>query len=67
METPFSHYNSMGHFLDLKAGNSVVSYPILPKFELVRDFMHVLITYKYKGSDQKQPRKGEDIIFPIIS
>ena len=30
--------------------------------------MHVLVTCKYKkGSDQKQPRKGGDIIFPIIS
>ena len=30
--------------------------------------MHVLDTCKYKkGSDQKQPRKGGDTIFPIIS
>ena len=30
--------------------------------------MHVLITCKNKkGPDQKQPRKGGDIIFPIIS
>ena len=30
--------------------------------------MHVLITCKYKkGSDQKQPRKGGDIVFSIIS
>ena len=27
--------------------------------------MHVLQVYK--GSDQKQPRKGGDIVFPIIS
>ena len=30
--------------------------------------MHVLVTCKaLKGLDQKQPRKGGDIIFPIIS
>ena len=34
METPFSHYESMGNVLDLKAANSVVSGPIWPKFEL---------------------------------
>ena len=43
METPFSHYKSMG-----KSANSVVSGPIWPKFDLVRDFMHVLVTCKYK-------------------
>ena len=31
-----------------RAANSVVSGPIWPKFELVRDFMHVLVTHKYK-------------------
>ena len=31
-----------------RAANSVVSGPIWPKFELVWDFMHVLITCKYK-------------------
>ena len=31
-----------------RAANSVVSGPIWPKFELVRDFMHVLVTCKYK-------------------
>ena len=30
------------------AANSVVSSPIWPKFELVRDFMHVLVNCKYK-------------------
>ena len=49
METPFSHYKSMGDcFLCSRAVNSVVSGPIWPKFELVRDFMHVLVTCKYK-------------------
>ena len=68
METPFSHYKSYGKFLDSRAANSVVSGPIWLKVELVRDFMHVLVTCKYKkGSDQKQPRKGGDTIFPNIS
>ena len=55
------------------AANSVVSCPIWPKFELIRDFMHVLVTFKYKnffffkGLDKKPPRKGGEIIFTIIS
>ena len=49
METPFSHYKSMRIFLkSSKAAYSVVSGPIWPKFELVRDFMHALVTCKYK-------------------
>ena len=68
METPFSHYKSYGKlFRCSKATNSVVSGPIWPKFELVQDFMHVLVTCKKEGSDRKQPRKGGDTIFPIIS
>ena len=31
-----------------KADNSVVSGPIWPKFELVRDIMHILVTYKFE-------------------
>ena len=31
-------------FKTLKAANSVVSSPIWPKFELIRDFKHVLVT-----------------------
>ena len=50
------------------AANPVVSGPIWPKFELVREFMHVLVTCKYKKDRlKKQPRKGGDTIFPIIS
>ena len=48
METPFYHYKSMGNFLDFKAANSVVSSPIWTKFELVQNFMHILLTCKYK-------------------
>ena len=31
-----------------RTANSIVSGPIWPKFELVRDSMHVLVTCKYK-------------------
>ena len=49
METAFSHYKSMGNFFRRsRAANSVISGPIWPKFELVRDLMHVLVTCKYK-------------------
>ena len=49
METAFSHYKSIRNFFKRsRAANSVVSGPIWPKSELVRDFMHVLVTCKYK-------------------
>ena len=35
METPFSHYKSMGNVLDLKGTSSLVSGPIWPKFEIL--------------------------------
>ena len=39
----------MGVFFRIsRADNSVVGGPIGPKFELVRDIMHVLITCKFK-------------------
>ena len=39
-----------------------------PKIELVRAFMPVLVTSKYKKDRiKKQPRKGGNIIFLIIS
>ena len=41
MEKPFSLYYPFMGFFDT---NAVVSGPIWPKFELVRDFMHVLVT-----------------------
>ena len=46
IETPFSHYKSTGFFLD--AQGQLVSGPIWPKFELVRDVMYILVTRKYK-------------------
>ena len=63
MERAFSHYKSMGNFLDLKGANSVVSGPIWPKFELVRDFMHVLVTRKYKKDRIKNNREKVETSF----
>ena len=51
-----------------RAANSIVSGPIWPNFELVRDFMHVLVTCKYKKDRIKNNRKkGGDIVFSIIN
>ena len=50
-----------------RAANSVISGPIWPKFELVRDFMPVLVTCKYKKDRIKGNReKVETQLFPII-
>ena len=68
METPFSHYKYGKFFRRSRAANYVVSGPIWPKFELVRDFMHVLITCKYKKDWIKNNReKVATSFFPIIS
>ena len=63
METPFSHCKSMGNFLDLRAANSIVSGLIWPKFELVPDFMSVLITCKYKKDRIKNKREKVETSF----
>ena len=67
METAFSHYKSMGIFFRRSgAANSIVSGPIWWKFELVRDFMHVLVTCKYKKNPIKNNReKVETSFFPL--
>ena len=41
----------------LKAANSIVSGPIGPKFEFVRDFMHVLVPCKHKKDRIKNNRE----------
>ena len=41
-------------FLRSRAANSVAGGPIWPKFELIQDIMHVLITCKY----EKDPIKN---------
>ena len=49
METAFTNYKCMGNFFRRsRTANSVVSGSIWPKFELVRYFMHVLVTCKYE-------------------
>ena len=51
-----------------REANSVVSGLIWTKFELVQDFMHVLVTCKYKKDQTKSSRKkGGDTIFPFVS
>ena len=62
MDTAFSHYKSMGIFLD-RAANSVVGGPIWLKFELVRDFMHVLVICKYKKDRIKNNREKVETSF----
>ena len=47
-----------------RAANTVVSGPIWPKFELVRDFMHVLVTRKYKKDRIKTTEKRWRHRFP---
>ena len=63
METPFSHYKSMGDLLDAQGQLTVVSGPIWSKFELVRDFMHVLVTCKYKKDRIKSNREKVETPF----
>ena len=64
MEAPFPHYKSMGNFFRRsRAANSVVSGPIWPKFELVRDFMHALDTCKYKKDPTKNNRERVETSF----
>ena len=60
METAFS----LKYFRRSRAAISVVSGPIWPKFEFYACPHYLQVK---KGSDQKQSRKGGDIIFPIIS
>ena len=69
METAFSPLKVYRKFVrSSRAAYSVASDPIWPKFELVWDFIHVLVTCKYKKDRiKKQLRKGGDIVFPIIS
>ena len=48
IEALFSIISLWDIFRRSRVANSVVSVSIWPKFELVRDFMHVLVTCKYK-------------------
>ena len=58
METAFSHYKSMG-----RAANSIVSSPIWPKFKLVWNFMHVLVTSRIKKDRIKNNREKVETSF----
>ena len=49
-----------------KAANSIVSGPILPKVKLVRDFMHVLVTCKYKKNQVKNNREKVETSFSLL-
>ena len=50
VEYHFPHYKSMGVFLRrTRAANSVVGGPIWPKFELIYNIMHVLVTSKFEN------------------
>ena len=62
-ETGFSHYKSMGNFRHSRAANTVNSGPIWPKFELVRDIVHVPITCKYKKDRLKNNQEKVETSF----
>ena len=54
----------MGIFPTLKAANSVVGGQIWPKFELIQDIMHVLITCKFeKDRINSNGEKSGDVDF----
>ena len=61
--TIFPIIRSIGVFLRRsRAANFVVGGPIWPKFELIHNIMHVLVTSKFeKRSDQFQQRLRDDI------
>ena len=61
METQFSDYRLFKVTLFRRGG------PIWPKFELVPDFMPILVICKFEKDLMKNNRKGGDIVFPIIS
>ena len=59
----FPIINLWDFFRHLRAANSVVSGPIWPKFELVPDFMHVLVTCKYRKDRTKKNREKVETSF----
>ena len=61
----FSHYKSMGIFFRRsRAANSVVGSLIWPKFELIQDIMHVLITCKFEKD--RINSNGEKVVTSIF-
>ena len=59
METPFSHYKSMGNFLNL----SVVKWSDLAGIQTRPRFLHVLVTCKYKKDRIKSNREKVETPF----
>ena len=51
-------------FSTSRASNALVSGPIGPKFELLQDFMHVLITCKYKKDRIKHNGEKVETSYP---
>ena len=60
--TIFPIISLLGISKTLKGANSVVGDPIWPKFELIHNIMHVLVTSKSE-KDQYQRRLRDDIDF----
>ena len=66
LETPFSHFKSGKLFRRSRAANSIVRGPIWLKFQLIRDFIRVLVTCKYKKNRIENNReKVETSFFPL--
>ena len=61
-DTIFPIISLWGYFLDVQG--QIVGGPIWPKFKLVQDNMHVLVTYKFKMDQINSNReKGVTSIF----
>ena len=68
MVTAFSHYKSMENFLDAQGQLTRSQWSDLAEIRtLSRFYACPLYLQVRNGLDQKQPRKGGDIVFPIIS
>ena len=63
METAFPIISLWEFFRRSRAANSVVSGLIWPKFELVRDFIYVLVTCKYEKDRIKNNREKVETSF----
>ena len=68
METAFSHYKYMGNFLDAQGQLTPYSVARSGRNSSSSEILCMsLLPASIKGSGKKQPRKGGDIVFPIIS
>ena len=63
MENHFPITSLWEIFWNSRAASSLVSGPISPKFKLVRDFMHVLVTSKYKKDRIKNNQEKVETSF----